>query len=267
MRRLAVLVGAGAVFFALVALAFASADPIVTYTSPIKQKGKPKAGKPVPVQYTGILDVREADGTQPPTGPVTTLYFAKQFVQMSKYFPSCSKAELDAVDPTPAKCKKALVGTGTATSVAGPTPGTPPSPAFNETLSVKAYNDGKHKQFLLVLKTKQGAVPIDNRVIPGQLGPGHGKFGYTLKFTVPPELQSQANGAIQIALTHFNVVTSPRTIKAKIHGKKQKVSYLMLKSCPKSHKLPVKAVAQFNNDDGSPNPNRTVTATSFTKCK
>jgi len=266
MRRLAVLVGAGAAFLALVALAFASPTPVVSYTSPIKQKGKPKAGKPVPVTYTGILDVKEPDGTQPPTGAVTTLYFAKQFVQMSKYFPSCSKAQLDGVNTVPAKCKKAIVGSGVATSVAGPTPGTPPAPAFNETLDVKAYNDGKHKQFLLLLNTKQGTVPIHNRVIPGKLGPGSGKFGYTLKFTVPPELQSQANGAIKIALTHFNVVTSARTIKAKVKGKKQRVSYLMLKSCPKSHKLPVKAVVQFNKDDGTPG-GPTVTTTSTTKCK
>lgn len=262
MRRLAVLVGAGAVFFALVALAFAtSGTPQVSYTSPIKEKGKPKKGKAVPVAYRGILDVKEADGTQPPTGAITTLYFAKGFVQNSKYFPSCSQAELDGQTSVPAKCKKAIVGTGSASSQAG-TPGTPS--AINENLTVTAYNDGKHKQFLLVLNASS-PVAIQNRVIPGKLGPGGGKFAYTLKFTVPANLQQQLG--LQISLTHFNVLTSSKTISAKVKGKKQKVSYLMLKSCPKSHKLPVKAIVQFNNDDGTPNPSRTVTATSFTKCK
>jgi hypothetical protein len=260
MRRLAVLVGAGAVFFALVALAFASGTPQVSYTSPIKEKGKPKKGKAVPVAYTGILDIKEADGTQPPTGATTTLYFAKGFVQNSKFFPSCSQADIDGKTTIPAKCKKAIVGKGTASSQSG-TPGTPA--AINEDLNVTAYNDGKHKQFLLVLNASS-PVAIQNRVIPGKLGPGGGKFAYTLKFTVPPDLQQQLG--LQISLTHFNVLTSSRTITAKVHGKKQKVSYLMLKSCPKSHKLPVKAIVNFNQDNGSPG-GPTVTATSTTTCK
>src|SRR3954471_93681 len=69
MRRLAVLAGVSAVFFALVALALASPTPTVTYNSPIKQTGKPKPGKPAPVQYDGILDVKNPDGTQPATVP------------------------------------------------------------------------------------------------------------------------------------------------------------------------------------------------------
>jgi hypothetical protein len=261
MRRLAVLVSAGAVFLALVALAFASPQPQVSYTSPIKQKAKPRAGKPVPVTYTGILDIKEPDGTQPPTGATTTLYFAKGFVQMSKYFPSCSKADIDGKTSIPAKCAKAKVGHGKAVSQIGATPGT--APAITQDLTVDAYNDGKHKQFLLVLNSSF-PVSVQNRVIPGKLGRGGGKFAYTLKFTVPKELQS--NQGLQIALTHFNVVTSPRTITARINGKKQKVSYLMLTKCPKSHKLPTKAVVNFNQDNGATG-GPSVQNTGFTKCK
>lgn len=265
MRRLVVLVGAGAVFFALVALAFASPKPVVTYTSPIKEKGKPKHGKAVPVTYTGILDIKEPDGTQPPTAPKTVLYFAKGFVQNSKYFPKCSQKDIDGKpsNQIPKKCKKAIVGTGVAQSVAGPTPGTPPLAALSETLSVTAYN-GTNNTFLLALNTTSGAVQIVNRVIPGKLGKGGGKYAYTLTFLTPQNLQSLAGQ--QIALTHFNVKTSARTVTAKIKGKKQKVSYLMLASCPKSKKLPVQAKVFFNQDNGQPG-GPVVTSTSTTKCK
>jgi hypothetical protein len=261
MRRLAIIAGASAVFFALVALALAAAPtPNVSYTSPITEKAKPKPGKPAPVKYEGILKVSNSDGTQPLTAPTTTLYFDKNFVQNSKYFPSCSQSDIDGKPAIPAKCKAALVGKGTASSDAG-TPGQPP--ALTEPLTVTAYNDGKHKQFLLVLNATS-PVQVQNRVIPGKLGPGGGGFGYTLKFTVPPNLQQQLG--LQIALTDFDVVTSNRTVTAKIHGKKQKVSYLMLKKCPPSKKLQTKAVVNFNNDAGQPG-GPTVTSTGTVPCK
>jgi hypothetical protein len=253
------------VFFALVALAFASQTPQVTYTSPIKQKGKPKKGKAVPVTYNGILTIREPDGTQPPTAPKTTLYFAKGFIQNSKYFPKCKQSDIDGKQTSaiPKKCKKAIVGSGVAKSVAGPTPGTPPLAALSETLSVTAYN-GTGNTFLLALNTTSGSVPIQNRVIPGKLGKGGGKYAYTLTFLTPANLQSLAGQ--QIALTDFNVVTSSRTITAKVKGKKQKVSYLMLANCPKSHKLPVQAKVFFNQDNGQPG-GPVVTSTTTTSCK
>jgi hypothetical protein len=260
MRRLAVLVGVSAVFFALVAIALASPTPVVTYTSPIKVSGKPKPGKPAPVTYTGVLDVKNSDGTQPATAPTTTLYFAKELVNNAKYFPSCSLSDIDGKQTVPAKCKAAQIGKGTAASQAG-TPGQ--TSIINEPLTVTAYNGPKGKQFLLVLNASS-PVAVQNRVVPATLGPGGGKFGYTLKFTVPANLQSQLG--LQIALTHFNVVTSGKTRSVKIKGKKKKVSYLMLKSCPKSGTLPSKAVVNFNTDAGTPG-GPTVTNEGTFKCK
>ena len=260
MRRLAVVVGVGAVFFALVAIALASPTPNVSYTSPIKVTGKPKPGKPAPVTYNGKLDVTNSDGTQPATAPTTTLYFAKELINNAKYFPSCSVKDIDGKQTVPAKCKKAQIGKGTAASQAG-TPGTPS--AINEPLTVTAYNGPKGKQFLLVLNAST-PVAVQNRVVPAKLGPGGGKFGYTLKFQVPADLQSQLG--LQIALTHFDVVTSGKTRSVKIKGKKRKVSYLMLKSCPKSGTLPSKAVINFNTDAGTPG-GPTVTNEGTFKCK
>ena len=257
MRRLAILLGAGAAFFALVALAVASVTPTVTYTSPIKEKGKPKKHKPANITYTGILDVKNSDGTQPDTAPTTKIFFPKQIINNAKHFPSCKVSDIDGKPSVPAKCKKALVGKGSATSDAG-TPGMPP--AINEPLRVTAYNGNKGKQVLLVLNATS-PVQVQNRVIPGTLGRGGGKFGYSVTFRVPANLQSQLG--LQIALTHFNVrFSSSKTVRVK----HKKVSYLQLKSCPKSKKIPTRAVATFLNDAGQPG-GPTVTANSTIRCK
>ncbi len=261
MRKLAILLGAGAAFFALAALAFASVTPTVSYTSPISQKGKPKKGKPANLTYTGILDVKNSDGTQPDTAPTTKIYFAKQLINNAKHFPSCKVSDIDGKTAVPSKCKKALVGKGSAASQAG-TPGTPA--AINENLAVTAYNGNKGKQILLVLNASS-PVAIQNRVIPGTIGKGAKGFGYSVTFKVPPDLQSQLG--LQISLTHFNVVfPASKTVKIKRHGKRQKVSYLQISSCPKSKKLPVKAVVNFNQDNGQPG-GPTVTASTTTRCK
>jgi hypothetical protein len=261
MRKLAILLGAGAVFFALAALAFASVTPTVSYTSPLKQKGKAKKGKPANLTYTGILDIKNSDGTQPASAPTTKIYFAKQIVNNAKHFPSCKVSDIDGKTSIPSKCKKAFVGKGTAASQAG-TPGTPA--AINENLAVTAYNGNKGKQILLVLNASS-PVAIQNRVIPGTIGKGAKGFGYSVTFKVPPDLQSQLG--LQISLTHFNVVfSSSKTVKVKKRGKTQKVSYLQLSSCPKSKKLPVKTVVTFNQDNGQPG-GPTVPFSTTTRCK
>lgn len=261
MRRLAIMLGAGAVFFALVAFAVASVTPTVSYQSPIKQKGKPKKGKPVNITYTGNLDVANSDGTQPDTAPTTKIFFAKGLLNNAKHFPSCKASQIDGNQSIPAKCKKAIVGSGTATSQAG-TPGT--IAPINEALTVTAINGNKGKQVLLVLNATS-PVAIQNRVIPGTLGKGSGKYAYTVTFQVPVDLQSQLG--LQIALTHFSVkFPSNKTAKVKSHGKTRKVSYLQLTKCPKSKKLPVQAIVNFNNDAGQPG-GPTVTSTGTTKCK
>ena len=261
MRKYAILLGAGAVFFALVAYAVASVTPTVSYTSPIKQKGKATKAKAANLAYTGILDVKNSDGTQPATAPTTKLFFAKQFKNNSKKFPSCNASDIDGKTAIPAKCKAAIVGKGSATAQAG-TPGT--SSIVNEPLAVTAVNGAKGKQLFLVLNATS-PVAVQNRVIPGAIGGGSGQFGFTFTFRVPADLQQQLG--LQISLTHFNVViSSSKTAKVKVHGKTQKVSYLQLTSCPKSKKLPVRASVSFNNDAGQPG-GPTVTSNTTTSCK
>src|SRR5512133_927294 len=184
MRKFAILLGAGAAFFAVVAVAMASVTPTVSYTSPIKQKGKASKKKPANISYNGILDIKNSDGTQPATAPTTKLFFAKQFKNNSKKFPSCTVSDIDGKQSIPAKCKKAIIGKGTASSQAG-TPGQ--NSIINEPLTVTAVNGNKGKQILLVLNASS-PVAVQNRVVPGTVGPGGSGFGYSVTFAVPANL-------------------------------------------------------------------------------
>jgi len=255
MRRLLVV---GGIVVGCLALAVGVANAVtntVTYSVKLKPaKPKPKKGKPANVQYDGTLDVVGPNGQQADSAPTTVIYFPKQLINNAKKFPGCNLVD---GQPLPAKCKKAIVGTGIAKSHAG-TPGTAPDPTLDETLSVVAVNGKGGKTFQLLLNTQTGAVPIQNRVIPGKLGKGGGLFGYTITFSVPTDLQNVAG--LQVALTHFDVTTTKSTVK--VGGKKY--GYLQLASCPSNHKLPTKTVVNFNNLSGlpaGPPTSQTVTGT------
>ena len=264
MRKLFVLFAVGALVCAVAATtAFALTNNTVNYTVKAKKKGKATAAKPAPLSYEGILDVGTSDGKQPNVAPTTKLYFPKQVVTMGKYFPKCNGSKLDGQSTVPASCKKAVVGKGTA-KASGGAPGQPINPATTEDLTVTAYNGLKGKQLLLVVN---GSSPlqISNRVITGTLGPGSGKFGYTVTFAVPGDLQFQLG--LQVALTHFDVKISPKTITAKVKGKKKKVSYLMAKKCGT---LPTQTTVNFDQDGAPGGPGtpggQTVTVHGTMKC-
>jgi hypothetical protein len=122
-------------------------------------------------------------------------------------------------------------------------------------------NGNKGKQILLVINsTPTAPVAITNRVVPGDLGAGGGPYAYTVKFTIPENLQEPVPG-VKVALTDFNVTisSSARTWKSK--GKKIKGSYLQLTSC--SGTMPAQAITQFKDDAGNLTP---ITGTSTGKC-
>jgi len=262
MRRLFVLFAVGALVCAIAAAtAYALTNNTVKYTVTMKHKGKPSKAKPAKVQYRGILDVGTSDGKQPNVAPTTVIYFPKQIVESGRKFPQCNPKALDGKAAVPASCKKAEVGSGTATAFPG-TPGQPSISALQEALTVKAYN-GKGHQLLLALN---GTTPqtIQNRVIPGKIGHGGGKFGYTVTFQVPQDLQFQAG--FQVALTHFDVTIKQKT--ARVKGKT--IPYLGLTACPKNHTLPTKTTVNFAQDGtpGQPAPagGTPVTTTGTFKC-
>ena len=256
MRKVVIGALTGACFFTIVAVALAVTNT-VSYTTTIKEKTKPKPGKPANLGYTATLDVGTTDGTQPDGASTNEIFLAKGYITNGKFFPSCKQSDIDGKTTVPAKCKKAVIGTGVASSKSGK-PGNPP--AISEDLKVTAYNGPKGKSILLAVTNTNGPVGITNRVIPGTLGAGGSGFAFSVTFKTPPDLQQQLG--VQIALTHFKVtIPSSKTVKVKGN----KVSYLQLASCPKSKKLATKAVVHFNNDDGSPG-GPTVTATGVYAC-
>jgi hypothetical protein len=230
----------------------------VSYSVTIKKgAGTPSAKKPVNIGYNAILHIdTNPPGSQPDTAPVTSIYFAKQIKQNSKLLPSCSQADIDGKASFPAKCNAAKVGTGTASALAG-SPGSPAANSVQENLNVTFVNGPKGKQVLLVLNSQPGApVAITNRVVPGDLGPGSGNFGYVVNFKIPADLQNQLG--LSIALTDFVVQISPKNFAAKVNGKSVKLGYLQLTAPCSGGKDPIRAVAHFTSGD--------VTNDSTSKC-
>lgn len=258
MRRL-VLLTAVAVL-AVTGVAYAVTNTL-TYSAKLSFKGTPTSKKPANLAYTATLHVgTDPQGQQPDTAPTTSVYFSKAIKKNAAYFPFCNQTEIDGQGTFPSKCNKAVVGSGSATALAG-TPGSPSSASVREDLTVKAVNGPKGKLLFLVLNSKPGApVAITNRVVPGAVVAASGTFGFQIRFQIPADLQQQLG--LQISLTDFLVKTSstPKTVTVK--GKSTKLAYLQLTSC-KGH-LPVKAIANFK--DATTGKVTPVTSTSSAKC-
>ena len=241
MRRL-VLLTAIAVM-ALTAVAYAVADN-VTYTAKMSHKGTPSTKKPGNLAYNGILHVEsDPPGNQPDTAPKTTVFFSKAIVNNSKYFPSCTQSEIDGQPSIPTKCKKAIVGSGTASALAG-TPGQPAAQSIREDLKVTVMNGPKGKTLFLVLNAAS-PVQVQNAVVPGYLIKASGQYGFAVRFEVPPTLQN--NSGLDIALTDFNVKIPSTARKLKVGKVVKSISYLQVTSCKTA--LPSKAIAYFKDKD------------------
>jgi hypothetical protein len=257
-RRLVLLTAIAAM--AITGVAYAVTNTL-TYSGKVTYKGKPTTAKPANTAYTGTLHIdTNPPGSQPDTAPSTEVYFAKGIKLNAAYFPSCKISDIDGQPAFPSKCNKAIVGTGTATALAGAV-GSPSSQSVKEDLTVKAVNGPKGKVLYLVLTSNPGApVAINNRVVPGTVVKKSGTFAYLVRFDIPADLQQQLG--LSISLTDFNVKISgtPKTVTIK--KKKVKVAYLQLTSCKGS--LPVKAVANFK--DSSTGQTVPVTSSSTAKC-
>jgi hypothetical protein len=262
-RRLVLLTAIAVV--SITAVAYAAITNTVSYSAKVSFKGTPTAKKPANTSYQGILHVdTNPAGNQPETAPKTAIYYAKGFKNNAKYFPFCNQTEIDGQPALPAKCKKAIVGTGTAKALAG-TPGQPAAQAIKETLNVTAVNGNKGKSIYLVLNsTPDAPVAITNRVVPGTVVKSSGAFAFLVRFEVPQNLQEPVPG-VKVALTDFNVKISGSPKRVKVGRVFKKVSYLQLTSCKRS--LPVKAIVNFNHtDDSGQTSTQAVTNTSSSKC-
>jgi hypothetical protein len=247
-RRIALI--AAMALFATAATAWAVTNTL-TYSATLKKASSkaPTAKAPVDVGYNALLHIdTDPSGSQPDIAPVTTVFFAKEIKQNAKAWAGCKMSEIDGQTTFPSKCTKAIVGSGTATAYAG-SPGHPVGESVKEDLSVKAVNETGGKQILLVLTSAPGApVAINNRVVPGTLGSASGAYAYKVAFKIPEDLQNQLGLSIALADFKVNISNKPKLITLK--GKKVKAAYLQLTAC-KAHKVPVKAVATFKDENGA----------------
>jgi gas vesicle protein len=245
----------GALVFSAVAFA-ASQSNTVKYRSTVKYSGKATKKKPKNVKYTGILHIGTTNGAQPNTAPLTEVFFAKQLKNNAAKFKACPPKDIDGKATISKRCKKAVIGGGTAHALVGKAGSTA---SFPQDLKVVALNGPKGKAILLALTG--GALGGSYRVINGKVTYLKGKFGYKVGFRVPHELQEPAPGS-QIALTDFNVkINTSKTVKIK----HKKASYLQMTGCPKSKKLPVRATVHFNDDNNQATSN-TVTDNATMGC-
>jgi hypothetical protein len=247
-RRIALL--AAMALLATAATAWAVTNT-VSYTVTLKKasSAKPSAKKPVNVAYNALLHIdSDPSGSQPDTAPVTSIYFPKQIKQNAKLLPGCALSDIDGKSEMSAKCKKGIVGKGTATALAG-SPGSPAANSVKEDLNVLFVNNPNGKQVLLVLNSQPGApVAIANRVVPGDLGPASAPFGYKVDFKIPEDLQNQLG--LSIALTDFKVSITNKTFTVKVKGKSVKTGYLQLVGACPGGKLPIRAIGHFKDANG-----------------
>jgi hypothetical protein len=259
-RRL-VLLTVGALLALTVGIAYAVTNT-VTYTGNGSHKTKPSKTKPANFKYTGTLHIdTEPTGQQPEVAPRTTVFFDKGVKNNAKYFPFCNKAEIDGQETIPAKCSKAIVGTGKATAYAG-SPGSPKENNIKEDLSVKAINGPKGTTlFLVVTSTPDAPVTIKNRVIPGTVKRSSGAFGFAVQFDIPEDLQEPVPG-VPVSLTDFSVTIPATARRVKVGKVFMKISYLQETVCKGHHS--VKAISNFK--DATTGQLKPVTSTSSGKC-
>jgi hypothetical protein len=251
---------------AFTAVAYAVTNTL-TYSAKISHKGKPSVKKPANMSYTGTLHIdTNPPGQQPDIGPATEVFFAKGIKHNGPHLPSCTQKEVDGMAAIPAKCKAAIVGTGTAKAYAGQ-PGADRSKSVKEDLDVTAINGEKGSQLFLVVQTVNDretgappAVPVTNRVIPGTIKKASGKFAFSVRFDIPADLQQQLG--LAISLTDFSVAIPGKAFTVKVKGKTVKESLLQETVCKGTY--PVKAITTFK--DFTTGALTKVTSESSAKC-
>jgi hypothetical protein len=232
----------------ITAVAYAIEDTL-TYTGAGSHKGTPTKAKPANLSYLGTLHIdTNPPGMQPETAPSTSVFFASFVKNNGAAFPSCDKSEIDGQATISAKCEKARVsvkGKSHATAYLG-TPGQPLG--AKQDLEVEAYNGPSGKVLYLVVNNSA----VQHRVIPGTVVKASGKYGFLVRFDIPPELQQIAG--VKISLTDFAVYIDGKPRKVKVGKKTVSESFLTITSCP-GGKLPSKAITTFiDSDTSQPKP-------------
>ena len=162
------------------------------------------------------------------------IHFDKNLVFNGKKFPACTAAQVQA---NPNACKKAQVGTGSATaSVSG-------SPV---NLLVRLYNKAPKGSGVLLRVDGQGGVSVQG-VLVGALQKDSGLYGYKLDVTIPESLQQPVQG-LYATLTDFKTTVN-KTLKG--------TPYVGLKGC-NGGKLHFMADFKYSDGTSSSTPDKTI---------
>jgi len=266
MRKLLIAVVALVAVIAVVSVAYAA--NVYTVTGSTAAKGKGSKTKPIPTAVKLSFQVKEEDASK--RGTVVEKYAigSEGVVTNPKLFPKCAFSDMDNEATVPAKCSKALVGSGIAKNAAGSSGDTSLANSTGCNLSVRLYNNGSG--MIIRLDGGPPAVPIDSDQIGCAL-PIHtainGKFvkhtigGMTASdftFTVPQGLRHPLTGIDNsIRRSDTNVKLKVKKVRGKRRGFYEKTG------CKGSKRL---VRATFTSERTATAAPQTFTATKNGKC-
>src|SRR5215217_3476963 len=267
MRKLSIAGLALAAIFAVASVAFA-ANVYEDHLGSTTVKGKGSKTKPIPTGLKFGFKVEETDPSKRATVVEQYAIGSEGLVTNPKLFPKCSFGDLD--NPTvPAKCGKAIVGSGLVKNAAGPSTNQSLSASTPCNLSLKLYNSGSG----MVLRL-DGGPPIPPSFESDTIGcalPIHtainGKFvkrkigsvvASDFVFTVPANLRHPLTGVDNSVRRSDNIIKlKTKTVNGKKRGFYEKVG------CKGTKRL---VRATFKTEATASQSPQKFTATKQSKC-
>jgi hypothetical protein len=266
MRKLSIAVLALAAVVAVAGVAYAK--NVYTVTGSTGAKGKGSKTKPIPTSIKLSFQVKEEDSSKRATVVEKYAIGSEGLVTNPKLFPKCSFSDMDNEATVPAKCNKALVGSGIAKNAAGASTDTSLANSSGCNLAVRLYNNGSG--MIIRLDGGPPQVPVDSDQIGCAL-PIHtainGKFvkhkigGLTASdftFTVPQGLRHPLPG-IDNSIRRSD--TNVKLKVKKVHGKRR--GYYEKIGCKGRSRL---VRATFTSERTATQAPQTFTATTPRKC-
>ena len=270
MRKLWIAVLAVAAVFATASVAVAT-NVYKVHLGSTTVRGKGTTAKPIPTGVKLGFKVEDSDPTQ--RGTVIEKYAigSEGLVANPKLFPKCSFSDLDDQSGVPAKCSKALVGSGLVKNAAGSNTDRSLATSSACNLRLRLYNDGDGMTLRL---DSNGAPPppsfesneigcllpigtaINAKFVRRKIG---GVIASDLVFTVPPELKHPGLPQIDnsIRRSDNSIFLKVKKVNGKRRGFYEKVG------CKANRRL---VRATFVTEATSTEPARKFTATKQGKC-
>ncbi len=200
-----------------------------------------KAGtkkKPRAVKLTVNAKIKHADTSNRSIVQSIRILFPKGSLYNGAKLPKCSQADLSNGE-IPAKCKKAVMGSGKANAWADTT---------RTVAKITVVNGGANAVYFF---TEMDNPAVVRTPAPGKIKKLSGKWAYQLDVTIPEELQ--VVGGVPIAIEDLAV-------------KAGKGNWLATTSCPKSKKWPFEVTANYV-DQATFSERGSTKYASFTRCR